>query len=363
MAHLTALGRTDAAGFTGAEGREVVLVHVALALLRVDRVEALAFAQGAQGAHRKGLGLTALEEAGAVHAGQVAGLDVERADVLGAAAVDALVGVDDHHAHRVLFERLAGGGEVAGPSRALFFGEVVLLDGFLQGLDLGDARLLVGVLQGRGHLVVVGVHALGDARVGFVQLVFERLRVDLVEEALLGLAELGDGFLAEVHGREHVDFADLLGAGFHHADVVLGAGDSEVEVGRFELFIGGVDDEVARFDVAADAHAGHRAVEGGAACEQGRRGAVDADAVGGRSGRRPRRWVATICTSFLKPSGKPGRMGRSIMRAVRGALFARLALALQVAAGDAAHGVHLLHEVDGEGEEVVVALFLRDHGG
>ncbi len=27
--------------------------------------------------------------------------------------------------------------------------------------------------------------------------------------------------------------------------------------------------------------------------------------------------VATTCTSFLKPSGKPGRMGRSTMRATR----------------------------------------------
>ena len=357
MPHLAALGGADAAGLAGAEGREVVLVHIALALLRVDRVETLAFAQGAQGAHRQGLGLTALEEAGTVDARQIAGLDVERADVLGAAAVDALVGVDDHHAHGMLFERLASGCQVAGPRRALFFGEVVLLDRFLEGFDLGDARLLVGVLQGGRHLVVVSVHALGDARVGLMQLVFERLRVDLVEEALLRLAELGDGLLAEVHRREHVDLADLFGACFDHADVVLGTGDREVEIGAFELFVGGIDDEVARFGVAADAHAGHRAVEGRPACEKGRRSAVDADAVGGvfavdHEGGRDDLHLVLEAVGETRADGTVDHAGRE------GALFACLALALQVAAGDTAHGVHLFHEVDGQGEEVVVAFFL-----
>ena len=40
-----------------------------------------------------------------------------------------------------------------------------------------------------------------------------------------------------------------------------------------------------------------------------------------------------------------------------------LCLALEVAAGDAADGIHLLHEVDGEREEVVVLFFLGDDGG
>src|ERR671936_869673 len=58
------------------------------------------------------------------------------------------------------------------------------------------------------------------------------------------------------------------------------------------------------------------------------------------------RIVPTMFTSFLNPFGQSGRIGRSIMRAVR------IALALEEAAGDLAGGVHPLLDVDGEREEV-----------
>ena len=44
------------------------------------------------------------------------------------------------------------------------------------------------------------------------------------------------------------------------------------------------------------------------------------------------------------------------------ALFGRTRLALEVAAGDAPDRVHLLHEVDGQREEVVVLLLFGDDG-
>ena len=48
--------------------------------------------------------------------------------------------------------------------------------------------------------------------------------------------------------------------------------------------------------------------------------------------------VATMCTSRLKPSTKPGRMGRSIMRAVSVPFSDGTRLTLEVAAGDAPDG-------------------------
>ena len=62
--------------------------------------------------------------------------------------------------------------------------------------------------------------------------------------------------------------------------------------------------------------------------------------------------VQITCTSFRKPFGQSGRIGRSIMRAVRIARSRGAALALEEAAGDLPGGVHALLDVDGEREEV-----------
>ena len=246
MADLAALRGAHAADFAGAVRREVVLVHVALALDRLDGVEALPLVEHAERADGKHLGLAALEQAGAVHARQVAGNDVQRADLLGRAAVGALAGLDDHGAHRVLLEQLQLGGDVGAPGGELFLGELLGLDAVLQLGDLAHARLLVGVLQGGGHLGLERRDALGDGRVGLMDGPFALLDVAAVEEALLRLAELGDGRLAERHGGQHVLLGNLLGARLDHRDVVGRAGDDEVEVGIRLLLVGGVADEVAR---------------------------------------------------------------------------------------------------------------------
>ncbi len=71
----------------------------------------------------------------------------------------ALAGLDDHGAHGLLLERLEVRRDVALPGSALLLGEL-FLDGLLQGLDLGDTALLVGIGQGGVHLVVMGDDAL-----------------------------------------------------------------------------------------------------------------------------------------------------------------------------------------------------------
>ena len=71
------------------------------------------------------------------------------------------------------------------------------------------------------------------------------------------------------------------------------------------------------------------------------------------------RTVQMTCTSLRKPFGQSGRIGRSIMRAVRVARSLALPLALEEAAGDLARGVHPLLDVDGQREEVGALAGLR----
>ena len=280
VADLAALGGAHAPGLAGAVGREVVLVHVALALFGPDGVKALPLVEHAQRADGKRLRLAALEQARAVHAGQVAGNDVQRPDLGGGSAVHALACLDDHLAHGSLLERLQLGGDVGPPDAALLVGEVVLLDGVLKLLDLGDARELVRVLEGGFHLVVVRRHAVDDGLLGNVDDVLHGSRVRLGHELCLLVAECADGLLGELHRGKHVLLRDAVGTRLDHRDVVLGAGDGQFEVGIGLLGHGGVDDELPGVAVATDADAGRRAVERGAPHHEGRACAGDAYGVG-----------------------------------------------------------------------------------
>ena len=63
---LTTLGAADTAHLAGAVGREVILVHIALAINRLNGVKALGLVKHAEREHREDLGLTTLEKARAV---------------------------------------------------------------------------------------------------------------------------------------------------------------------------------------------------------------------------------------------------------------------------------------------------------
>ncbi len=363
VADLAALGASHAAGLAGAERREVVVVDVTLAVDRLDGVEALPLVQHAEGRDGEHLGLATLEEAGAVDARQVVRLDHEGTDLGGRAAVDALAGLDDHLAHRVLLEALELDGDLALPLELLLLGELGA-DGVLEGLDLAHAGLLVGVLEGRGHVVEVGedllVH-LGDGLVEDVLALGEGAvdLDDLLEELLLLLAEGGDGLLAEGHGGEHVVLGDLLGAGLQHGDEGRRAAELEVEVGVVALLVGRVDDELAGLDVAADADAGERALEGHATDGQGGAGAHDRDRVDGVDLVGDERHgddldLVAEAVGERRADGSVDHAGRE-----RG-LLGGTGLTLEVAARDAADRVHLLDEVDRQREEVVVLALLGD---
>ena len=371
MADLTALRRAHAAGLAGAVGREVVVVHVALAIDGLDGVEALTLVEHTEREHREHLGLTALEQAGAVNQRQVVALDHDGADLGGGAAVDALTSLDNHATHGGLLELLEVHRDLALPNELLLLGELGL-NGLLELGDLVLTGQLVGVAQGGGHLVVMGEDAVVDLLDRLVERVLalnDRAvgALPLLDELELGVAESADGLLAELHGGEHVLLGDLLGAGLDHGDEVTGARELEVEIGVLALLIGGVDDELAGLLVAADTHAGQRTLERHAADGHGEGGAHDADHVDGvllighEGGGNDLDLVAEAVGE--------GRADWTVDHASsEGGLLGGTALTLEIAARDAAGSVHLLVEVDGQREEVVVLALLGnddrgEHGG
>ena len=89
VADLAPLGRADPAGLAGGVRRHVVVVHVALGALRVERVDHLLHPEHVQRGDAQDLGLAPLEQRRAVHPGQHARLGGQLPDVGQAAAVDA----------------------------------------------------------------------------------------------------------------------------------------------------------------------------------------------------------------------------------------------------------------------------------
>ena len=81
-------------------------MDVALAIYRLDGVEALPLVEHAKGGDGEHLRLATLEEARAVNERQIVGLDHQRSHLGGATSVDALAGVDHHEAHGMLLEAL-----------------------------------------------------------------------------------------------------------------------------------------------------------------------------------------------------------------------------------------------------------------
>ena len=157
--------------------------------------------------------------------------------------------------------------------------------------------------------------------------------------------------IAAVRGFERADdlgFRHLLGAGFHHHDAVLRAGDDQVEQALLALGVGRVDDELVVDQ--ADAHAGDGLLERNLRDGQRRRGAGDGEHVGvvvgvGRHDHRDD-------LRLVAPAGGEERPDRAVDQpAGEHFLFGRLALALEEAAGDASRGVGVFAVVHRERAE------------
>ena len=244
VADLTAAGAAGRTGLTDREGREVVVVDIALFGLFKDGVELLRVAQHAQRAEGQHLGLAAGEHARAVYARQHVHLSRQRTDFLHAAAVYALA-VCQPAAHDLLLELVHALGQV----RAVLF--LVCL--VKARLELVDDRAHARVADG----LVVGVHCdleliiarslelVEQVVVDVVVLVLELGLADLVLDALNECADLLE-FLVRLHQRvEHLILGHFLGARLDHDDLVLGCAQGNVHLGNLALLGGRVDDGLA----------------------------------------------------------------------------------------------------------------------
>ena len=320
-------------------------MHVALGLVRRERVELLRHVHAAEGGDGEHLRLAALEEAGAVGAGEGADVDVEGTDLARLAVVGAATLVEDAVAHGLLDDGVEGIGDSAGLEAAL-----ELLD------ELGaDALVLLAALAGgvRNEVLDAACKGLADGLDGL--LVGDGGGVVLLHGGGGGGDFLDEGIdrgvrlHGDLHGLDNGFLGNLAGAGLDHHDGVLRAGDDEVEVAFGGLGEGGVD-HVLAID-AADADAADGAVEGDVANAEGRAGA-DGDervglvlAVGGEGGGDDLDLVAEALGEERAQAAVGQAHGEDAIGG--GAPFAT-----GEAAGDLADGVEALFVIDGEGEEV-----------
>src|SRR5581483_521629 len=107
VADVAALRAAHEAGLAHRVRREVVVVHVAALFLEGEVVDALPLLRGAERERAEDLRLAAREEAGAVRARVDADLNLDRTDLLGAAAVRTALLDGDLLADHVLVDRLA----------------------------------------------------------------------------------------------------------------------------------------------------------------------------------------------------------------------------------------------------------------
>ena len=123
--------------------------------------------------------------------------------------------------------------------------------------------LLLGLLKLLEHLTdgfgAVLFEVSGHGRVFFRSLRFHLLNAEILQQALLGLDQFADGFVAEVDRLDHILFRQLIRSGFHHHHAVGCSGNDEVEIAPFNFPVAGVQNEV--IPQQADADCSHRTVE------------------------------------------------------------------------------------------------------
>ena len=293
MADLATLGRAHAAGLTGAVGREVVVVHVALARLGAQRVELLLHAEHVERGDTQDLGLAALEQCRAVGAGHDVDLGRERADVGETATVDAHLVAQDALTDQLLGDRAQCGadlllaaleltGETLGRQTLdaveLLLALVLAGDGE-RGGELGRDRSFDGVV--RVGLVVGEQREVARLLGGLGSELALRVTED-ADELLRGLGALCHDLLGRRSGAA-LDELDRVGRGLgldhHDRDVIAddATRDDHVEHGLLELRVRRECHPLALDQ--GDAGGTDRAAEGQAGDLRGHRRGVDRDDV------------------------------------------------------------------------------------
>ena len=368
VADLAPFGRAHPAGLTGRIRREVVVVHIALGLLRPQRVDLLGHLDHVERGDTHDLGLATLEQRAAVGTRDDRHLGTQRPDIGNTAAVDAEVVGQDALAHKLFGQRaecradllLAPGEVLAQPVEHIaldLLGALVTLllagDGECLGQriagDVGDGRVgVVGVV--REHRVVGGL--LGS-------LLGQRTlrRTQGGDERLGRLQPLGDDALGGRGGAAGDQLDDVvggLGLDHHDRDIPVAddsAGDNHVEHRALELLNGRERHPLVLNE--RHPHGTDRTGERQARNLGGGRRGVDRQHVVQIVGIEAQDRDHDL--DLVAQAGDKRRAQRPVNQAagedrVRG----RPSLAAEERAGDAARGIHPLLDVDGQREEVEV---------
>ena len=351
MADFAAVHAAEAAGFTDAEGREVVVQNKAFGRFTAGvGVEVLRLVSRREGRQGHGLRLAALEEGGSVGPGQHADFGFEFAQVVQTAPVAAFLAIENADAEGFFLQVVEG---LTDGERGCL-GEF-RLDGGLDFAAQGADRFGAGDFTRRvesGFDAVAG-HGVGDLKHAVVHRERRVFALGLGRfggQLSLHRDELAHRFLGEIEGGFEVGLRQFVASAFDHNDFVFFADVNEVEVALFTLRVGRVDHEFA-ID-AADADGADRTVKRDVRNAQCSGGAVDAEHV---------RVVLAVGTEH---DGDDLRLEEIVLREERTQrsvghargedfFFGRATLAFEVAAGELSGRGRLFLVVDGQREEVL----------
>ena len=291
---------------------------------------------------------------------QHADLGVQRADVVGAAAIDALAReqplLDDLLLHLVEADI-----DLDVEVLAVLFAELLLEVDDGGGQALFTDVLVVGV-EGVLDLVHAVVHEIVEHLVVDGGLLKGELRLaDRVDDVVDEFNDLDVRLMGELDALHEDVFLDLLGLGLDHDDLLVGRRDGHEALAGVALVLRRVDDILAV--EVADVGRGRRAVPGnvGIGHDEGRAdGGDDLDGVIVVL-REDGVGQDDVVAELLVEEGAHRTVDQA---GDEDAALRRTALAAVEAARDAAHGVHPLFDLDGQREIVDAGLRQgRGHGG
>ena len=291
MADFTAAGADEAARLAHGEGRHVVMQHERLGRCPAgEAVHVLGLLGRPEGRDDEALGVAALEDGAAVHAGEDPRLARDGAERLGVPAVGAHAALEDRLAVGIVLQFLEDDAElVVGEVADAEFGDEGGLRLLLQLLDVAGADGLFLAEDRVGNLV--RGHALHDRAGGGLGTVIRSkwaffLPVRAVSSLIALMISWMDGLVREGQGLDEAVFRDLVRGTLDHQHVLLRADVDQVEGGGEHLLDGGIDDELA-VDLP-DARGGDRPVPRNVGDGEGGAGAVQhrdvglVDLVGGK---------------------------------------------------------------------------------
>ena len=368
MTDLATLGTAHEAGLTSGERWEVVMVHVTLGLLESEGVQHLLHLEHAQSRYVQDLGLTTLEQSRPVGPLDGTNLDGQRPDVGGASSVKTNA-VFDHPVTGDLLENRLEGSLGLRQAIGVVLRKTRLGDDSLEKLCFGVLTLALagngdnstqlgsgcGFDHGIDLIAVVDYDGPlgGRDRHGRSQL---ELEIDHLTDVLLRLLE-ALGYRILVRGTVAVgDESHGIRGGscLDHGDVdvtvvIATTSDDKLEDRLSEVFFSRERNPLALLQPEADS--AERAFERDVGYRERRGRTVEGNDVervlliDGKRGDHDVGLVAIAITerwakrAIDEPTGEDG-------------LLRRAALPTEERAGDLAHGVHPLFEVDGEREKI-----------